>query len=189
MRRSLRRRSSRACGAGSRPSIPGTKTAITEYAYGGQEHINGAITQADVLGIFGREGLDLATLWGSPDPKKEMPGVAAFQIYRNYDGKGATFGESSLEATSGDQAKLAIYAAKRKTDGAITVIVLNKTYGELKSMVALKSARVGSSAKLYRYSGANLQAIVPGPDVTVGNGKVEATFPAQSITLFVLASS
>ena len=34
---------------------PGTKTAITEYNWGGQEHINGALAQADILGIFGRE--------------------------------------------------------------------------------------------------------------------------------------
>jgi len=41
----------------------GTQLAITEYNWGGLEHINGAVAQADVLGIFGREGLDLATLW------------------------------------------------------------------------------------------------------------------------------
>ena len=45
---------------------PGTKLAITEYNWGGQEHINGALAQADILGIFGREGLDLGTLWGPP---------------------------------------------------------------------------------------------------------------------------
>ena len=42
---------------------PGTKLAITEYNYGGGNHISGAIAQADVLGIFGREGLFAATLW------------------------------------------------------------------------------------------------------------------------------
>ena len=33
----------------------------------GLEHINGALAQADVLGVFGREGLDLATIRGPPD--------------------------------------------------------------------------------------------------------------------------
>ena len=45
---------------------PGTRTGITEYNWGGEGNINGATTQADILGIFGREGLDLATagrLW------------------------------------------------------------------------------------------------------------------------------
>ncbi len=44
---------------------PGTKLAITEYNWGGQEHINGAVAQADILGIFGREGLDIGTLLGT----------------------------------------------------------------------------------------------------------------------------
>ncbi|HLI77192.1 MAG TPA: glycoside hydrolase family 44 protein, partial [Acidobacteriaceae bacterium] len=52
-------------------NYPGTKTAITEYNWGGQESLNGAVAQADILGIFGREGLDMATLWGPPDPVKQ----------------------------------------------------------------------------------------------------------------------
>ncbi len=45
---------------------PGTKLAISEYNWGALDHINGALAQADVLGIFGRERLDLATLWAPP---------------------------------------------------------------------------------------------------------------------------
>ena len=45
---------------------PGTPVGITEYSWGAENHINGATTQADVLGIFGREGLDLATRWVVP---------------------------------------------------------------------------------------------------------------------------
>src|SRR6185503_19599851 len=45
---------------------PGTRLAIGEYNWGALDHINGALAQADVLGIFGREGLDLATLWDPP---------------------------------------------------------------------------------------------------------------------------
>jgi len=37
-------------------SYPGTKTAIDEYNFGGLEALNGALTQADVLGIFGAYG-------------------------------------------------------------------------------------------------------------------------------------
>jgi len=48
-------------------NYPGTKTAISEYAWGSPEHISGAVAQADILGIFGREGLDLGALWGPPN--------------------------------------------------------------------------------------------------------------------------
>ncbi len=47
---------------------PGLKTAITEYNWGAEGSINGATAQADILGIFGREGLDMAARWATPDP-------------------------------------------------------------------------------------------------------------------------
>ena len=45
---------------------PGTKIGITEYNWGAESDISGATAQADILGIFGREGLDLATRWTTP---------------------------------------------------------------------------------------------------------------------------
>src|SRR5207253_4684326 len=51
---------------------PGTPIAITEYNWGAEGHINGATTQADILGIFGREALDLATRW-EPHPPVVPP--------------------------------------------------------------------------------------------------------------------
>src|SRR5262249_1617333 len=42
---------------------PGTKLAFTEWNYGAANHISGAIAAADVLGIFGRYGVSLATYW------------------------------------------------------------------------------------------------------------------------------
>src|SRR5581483_465111 len=119
---------------------PGTKTAITEYNWGGQESINGALAQADILGIFGREGLDIGTLWGPPDPTSQIPGLMAFEIYRNYDGKNAAFGDTALSSTSADQSKLSVYGALRSSDGAITLTVINKTYGDLTATVSLPNS-------------------------------------------------
>ncbi len=45
---------------------PGTRIGITEYSWGAEASINGATAQADILGILGREGVDLATRWTAP---------------------------------------------------------------------------------------------------------------------------
>ena len=45
---------------------PGTTIGITEYNWGAENHINGATAQADIFGIFGREGLDMAARWTTP---------------------------------------------------------------------------------------------------------------------------
>jgi Glycoside hydrolase family 44 len=172
---------------------PGTKTAITEYNWGGQEHINGALAQADILGIFGREGLDLGTLWGPPNPQTQVPGLIAFLIYRNYDGAGSQFGDVSLASTSAQQGQLSVYGALRSSDNTVTVAVINKTYGELTSQVSLANLVPSGKAKVYQYSNANLGTIVALPGLTVTppasgstTSTVSATFPAQSITLLVV---
>src|SRR5581483_8266997 len=73
---------------------PGTKLGITEYNWGAEKSINGATTEADILGIFGREGLDLATRWWSYTPDPSLPVYQAMKIYRDYDGKKSTFGDT-----------------------------------------------------------------------------------------------
>jgi hypothetical protein len=173
---------------------PGTKTAITEYNWGGQEHINGALTQADILGIFGREGLDLGTLWGPPNTTTEIPGLMAFEMYRNYDGKNSKFGDTALASTSLDQSQLAVYGARRSSDGSLTIVVLNKTYGDLMSTLSIANfTPTASTAQPFLYSNANLNAIVAQSAVNLtppASGSttttMTTTFPAQSITLLLI---
>ncbi len=164
-------------------NYPGTKIGLTEYNWGGLEHINGALTQADVLGIFGRERLDMAMLWQPPDSVD--PGAFAFRIYRNYDGEGSQFGEISLLAASDDQDQLSIYAAERSLDQARTVIVINKTRYALESTLAFQG-NAGDILETYRYSSGSLHRITREADIAIVNNQITTLFPAQSITLFVL---
>ena len=166
---------------------PGTKLAMTEYNWGALAHINGALAQAEVLGIFGREGLDLATLWAPP--AADQPGAFAFRIYRNYDGQGGRFGDTSVQAASTDAGKLSIFAATRSTDGALTAVVINKTDGPLTGSLAVANAPLSGSGEWRRYSSADLTHITPPQPFTLVNGTAELTFPAQSITLLVMGQA
>ena len=179
---------------------PGTKTAIDEYNFGGLESINGAVVQADILGIFGRQGLDLGAFWPTTNDNQQMPGNYAFAMYRNYDGKDSMFGDAYLYATSTSsgadaEGQLAVYAALRTSDNSITVMVINKTYGSLSSNLSILNftAAASTMAQVYQYSDANLSAIAQQPALAVtplsGSGAtstVSYTFPAQSITLLVI---
>ena len=172
----------------------GTKIAFTEYNWGGQESMNGAVAQADILGIFGKYGLDLATLWGPPDPATQVPGVMAFAMYRNYDGKNSMFGDTALESSSADQGKLAVYGAMRGSDGALTVMVINKTYGTLSSTISVQNLQTSSAtAQVFQYSTANMASITGLSPVAVAApvsggtvSTITVVFPAQSITLLVV---
>jgi len=166
-------------------NYPGTRTAISEYNWGALGYLNGALAQADILGIFGREGLDLATLWDPPDANQ--PGAFAFRIYRNYDGAGHGFGNVGVQATSADQDAVAIYAAQRSADQAITVVVINKTSDTLTSAVNLSGFTPASTAAVYRYSAADLNQIERMPDQAVAGSGFSTAFAGNSITLFVMA--
>ena len=161
-----------------------TKLAITEYNWGGLEHINGALAQADVLGIFGREGLDLATLWGLPS--LTQPGAFAFRMYRNYDGSGHGFGDVSVEASSANQDTMSVYAAQRSADNGLTIMVINKTGNTLTSSISLTGIAPAPTAKRYQYSTNDLTAIVALADQAVTPTGFSADFPANSITLFIV---
>ncbi len=76
---------------------PGTKLSFAEYSIdSGRKQITDALAEADVLGIFGREGVELANMWSPPAPTD--PIAYAFRLYRNFDGQGGRFGETGVAA-------------------------------------------------------------------------------------------
>lgn len=102
---------------------PGTKLSISEYDFGGRQNYSGGLVQADVLGIFGRGGLFAACFWG------EIAGyiVPAFQLFRNFDGKGSAFGDVSICLMNSDTERYSGYAALHSETGALHFILINKT--------------------------------------------------------------
>ena len=164
---------------------PGTKLAVSEYNWGALDHINGALAQADVLGIFGREGLDLATLWAPPTTSQ--PGAFAFRMYLNYDAAGSAFGDVGVQAVSSDPDRLAIYAAQRSSDSALTVMLINKSTAPLNEQIPVSQFAPAATAPVYRYSADDQTAVTREPDVTVASNAFAITLPASSITLVILA--
>lgn len=175
---------------------PGTKLAITEYDFGAGDHISGGLAQADVLGVFGREGVDLATYWGSAAAVGRLPGFvkAAFQLYRNYDGKGGTFGDTAVAASPADHAKASVFAGvDSKRDGALTVLVINKEpqtwYDGTIKIAAPQTGggrrRGATCAKarvfLLDKTAPTVQTL---PAVPVTNGTIRHRLPPLSATLF-----
>ncbi len=174
---------------------PGTKLAMTEYNFGAPEHISGALAQADVLGIFGREGVYLATYWGDGPGNGGLPGYikAAFQLYRNYDGKGGVFGDSAVQATTADIAKASVYAATdSKRAGALTVLVINKEIRTaFNGQISVEGDAKGASgrcakAQVYELDG-SAAAVRRLADVEVKNNQIAYRLPPLSATLFVCA--
>jgi O-glycosyl hydrolase len=107
-------------------------------------------------------------------------------MYRNYDGARSMFGDVSVRAASADQSQVSIYAAQRSSDGALTLMIVNKTATPLTSTLTLSNFAAAPAAQVYSYSANNLAAIVRQADQAVSADGFTATFPASSITLIVI---
>ena len=90
-------------------SFPGTRLGISEYRFGGGGHISGAIAQADALGIFGGQGVWQASYY--PSAASEPYVAGGFRAFRDYDGAGHDFGDTSVAATSSALALVSAYAS------------------------------------------------------------------------------
>lgn len=187
---------------------PGTKMGLSEWTWGAEGSMNGAIALAEVLGIFGREGLDMACHWGGLDPSQ--PAYAAFKLFGNYDGRGGSFTGMSFAAHSTHEDMLSCYATQ--SGGNLLVVVLNKSVdSDLTPTIQLKNAGAylgGASLKRMRAwrvwpdeaqdtAGGKHISITPGPDVILpggvgsnsDSGSFTYTFPASSITLLRLETT
>jgi hypothetical protein len=166
-------------------NYPGTLLSLSEYSIdSGQKSIVDAIAEMDVLGIFGREPIDFANMWSAPGAQD--PIAFAFRMFRNYDGKGSQFGDTSISAASTDQGQVSIYAAQRSSDNAVTILVINKTTGALTSAVALSNLAPPPTALVYSYSQASLTSIAHPSDAAITGGSLSYTFPGYSAVMFVV---
>jgi hypothetical protein len=167
-------------------AYPGTAIGVTEYNWGAENHINGATTQADIFGIFGREGLDMAARWTTP--AASTPTYKAMKLFRNYDGNKSTFGETSVAAITASPDTVSAFAAQRQQDGALTVIVINKALSSsAPATINLAHFTPAGAAQAWQLTAAN--SITRLADIPIGVTSFVATLPPQSVTLFVIPAN
>jgi hypothetical protein len=163
---------------------PGTKIAVTEYNWGAEANINGATTQADIDGIFGRENLDLATRWTTP--AANTPTYLAMKMYRNYDGNKSTFGDVSVSASGPNPDNVSTFAAQRSTDGSLTVMVVSKYLTGATPVAVTISNFFGLTgpAQVWQLNSSNVIAHLS--DVPLTGNTINTVVPGQSVTLFIV---
>jgi hypothetical protein len=164
-------------------NYPGTQIAVTEYNWGAENHINGGTAQADILGIFGREGLDMATRWVTPAAQSHA--YNAFRMYRNYDGSHAHFGDVSVSASGPNPDNVAAFAAQRTADGALTVMVIAKMLTDT-TPVTVNLANFSTSGAAQRWQLDAANSITHLANVAIAGSSLSLSVPAQSITLLVI---
>jgi hypothetical protein len=165
-------------------SNPGMSLGITEYNNGGCLHIAGTLAQADNLGIFGARGIRAATYWALSD--NEPYCLAAFRVFRGFDGANATFGDVSVQATSSNVADVAAYASTDSTHAGRTVLVaINRSTATQQTQFT--GLAMSGTAHLWRISASSASGQGTVKPVAVGTQAVSGTsftlsLPALSVT-------
>ena len=164
--------------------FPGMKISTTEYESGGFNHIAGTIAQADNLGIFGAQGLFAASFW--PPNGTYSYSLAGFRAFRGFDGASATFGDTSLQATSSAVQNVVVYASSdTTTPGRIVFVAINRSNAA--KVTAITGQALSGTAHLYQMTAASAQGQSPVQPVSIGTMAVSGTsmtisLPAYSVT-------
>ena len=165
-------------------NYPGTGIGFTEYNYGGGDHISGAIAEADVLGVLGREGVTLAAYWALNENTARL--WAGMRAYTSYDGQGARFGDTSIHAETSDLDKTSVYASTDAFDPARTVIVaLNKTDAPVVAAVTVAAYATYGSVDVWQLTGPQPE-LAAGPAVSLADTNAFLyTMPPYSVSVLV----
>lgn len=164
---------------------PGMQTAIGEYAFGGDGDVSGGVCQSEILGIFAREGLDHAYMWGGPGMNGSI--YFGYKMFRNPDGKYTAFGDQYLPSKVSAPDDVSVHTARDKATGRLTFILVNKR-GAKDSKVTLKLSKPIKEQETtpYEYSATSRWAIGQLPAMKVGGESITVELPAMSVIRFDL---
>lgn len=156
---------------------PGTRLALTEYAWGDDAAPSGALAQAEILAILGREGVDLATRWVVPAAGSKTE--EAFRLFLNYDGAGANAFGDRVRATSTDAAHVGAFAIRGHAD-ELLLLLFNKDNAARDVSVSINAGLTGNFS-LYRFTA--VTNLGPAGSATPAGGVLTLALPARSATL------
>ena len=167
---------------------PGTKLAFTEFTYGGENDISGAIAAADVLGIFAKYGIYYSAFWPVNSPSSYIP--PAYKMYTDYDGSMSGFGGYYVPTNSSDSVDCSIYGAVSSGSSEMSLIVINKNFNDdIQGSFNISSSKNFISGRVWELdsTGTAIKEIASVNNIS-GN-KFSYTLPRASVCRFVLKSS
>lgn len=170
----------------------GTKIGFSEYNYGGEGHVSGGIATADVLGIFGKQDVYLATYWKMVNKTSEANySSAAFKIYNNYDGENSRFGDTKVKAETSDIENSSIYGSVfEDSDNNLHLIVINKNYDhDMNAVFNLAGGTNYQSARVWAFDESSSTITERQPVTDIVDNTFTYTVPKLTVCHIVLSNT
>jgi mannan endo-1,4-beta-mannosidase len=163
---------------------PGTKIAITEYNYSGNNHISGGIAQADFLGVLAKEDVYFASKWDSISSYN----ASAFNIFRNYDGNYSKFGDLLIDNNYNLQKDISFYTSTNSNDSnSVHIIAINSNYDSTANITfRISSKKNFNNIKAWKFE-ANHSEITSINNLSeIVNNQINVILNPLSVNHFVL---
>ncbi len=159
---------------------PGMQLAIGEYNFGGEKDVSGGVAQAELLGVFAREGVDHAYLWFFPQPNS--PIYFGYKMLRNPDGAMTAVGGDYLPAKISAQDDVSVHTFRDAATKRLSFVLVNKRAAK-DARVALNLTRPipEQTVTPWEYSAADRYAIGQLPAQKVSGKTLELDLPAMSV--------
>lgn len=169
--------------------FPSLSMGITEWNTSYDEtKVASGLYVADILGVFGQEDVEVATYFVKPTSYA----ATAFKLYRNYDGKFSTYGDTYVEALTSNLPNATVYAATESAsqDNKLHVVVISKNMnGATSGSFTINSKKVYDKADVYYFDPTSTE-IKKGADVkNISGNTFSYTIPLHSAVHFVLSSN
>ena len=175
---------------------PGTPLSFSEWESSippqAEWDFSTALSDADLWGIMGREGLSFSTRWGGPDAtdtttNQPHPNFRALKIYTDYDGAHHQFGSISVSDENSSTPDLfTSYAALNASGTAMTIVVLNKDPDNSANVTFDLTGFNANTYTAYTLASTNPGTITASPSQ---GWSATQTFAPYSITMLVVGGT
>lgn len=162
--------------------FPGLTMMLGEFDYGHDADISHGIAMADLLGVMGNKGVEIATRWDTEKGNAGTYTQAAYKLYRNYDGNKATFGDIAIDIDFTDRDRSSAWASINSANDNLHLILLNKDITTSQTFsIALNSPEVTHRIKnVYGFDAQSAEISEKNPTVTVDSDLLIIEVPALS---------
>ncbi len=162
---------------------PGTKLAITEYNFGGED-LSATIAQAEALGCFADAGVYLASIWGG-----NLYQYSAIKLYNDYDSEGGCFGNKLIPTKTDDVSKSSSYSALNEKNGNITIMITNKDLAQNETATISLKGNEGKyeAAAVYSIFGMSTEIMLIDVVEITDQSRFTVTLPPYSVAMVVLS--
>ena len=140
-----------------------------------------------MLGVFGREGVAMATAWNWADSAGDnLYEIAGLQAFRNYDGSNHTFGDVSIHAVTTDDAASSVYASIASAGvDQVVIVAINKKTTTSNAGIKIAHPTQFHTAAVYTLTSAGPKLAAAPAITAVATNAFNYAMPAMSVSVIV----